>query len=40
VATDSQIIGNTFTNSGTEPADGTMQVWPGSARNVFQNNTA
>jgi parallel beta-helix repeat protein len=38
IATDSQIIGNTLTYSGRGPADGTLQVLPGSARNVFQNN--
>jgi hypothetical protein len=38
LATGSQIIGNTLTYSGRGPADGTLQVLPGSARNVFQNN--
>lgn len=38
IATDSQIIGNTLTYSGRGPADDTLQVLPGSARNVFQNN--
>jgi hypothetical protein len=37
-ATDSQIIGNSFTYSGNGPADGTIAVTPGSKRNVFQNN--
>jgi hypothetical protein len=37
-ATDSQIIGNSFTYSGNGPADGTIQVTPGSKRNTFQNN--
>jgi hypothetical protein len=38
LATNSQIIGNTFTYSGAGPADGSIQVLPGSAHNVFQNN--
>jgi hypothetical protein len=38
LATNSQIIGNTFTYSGAGPADGTLQVLPGSEHNVFQNN--
>ncbi|MGH9928011.1 MAG: right-handed parallel beta-helix repeat-containing protein [Pyrinomonadaceae bacterium] len=38
IATDSQIIGNTLVYSGNGPADGTLQVLPGSARNVIQNN--
>ncbi len=36
--TDNQITGNTLVYSGNGPADGTMQVLPGSARNVIQNN--
>ncbi|MEP6570096.1 MAG: right-handed parallel beta-helix repeat-containing protein [Acidobacteriota bacterium] len=38
IATDSQITGNTLVYSGNGPADGTIQVLPGSARNVIQNN--
>jgi hypothetical protein len=38
IATDSQITGNTLTYSGNGPADGTLHVLPGSARNVIQNN--
>lgn len=38
VATNSQIVGNTFTYSGRGPADGTIVVLPGSHGNVFQNN--
>jgi hypothetical protein len=38
VATDSQIINNTFTYTGNGPADFSMVVLPGSKRNVFQNN--
>lgn len=38
LATNSQITGNSFTYSGQGPADPTMQVLPGSARNTFQNN--
>ncbi|HEY8224446.1 MAG TPA: right-handed parallel beta-helix repeat-containing protein [Pyrinomonadaceae bacterium] len=36
-ATDSEIIGNTFTFT-NQPADGTMVVYPGSQRNVFRDN--
>lgn len=38
MATNSQITGNTFTYSGAGPVDGTIEVLPGSARNVLQNN--
>jgi parallel beta helix pectate lyase-like protein len=38
IATDSQITGNSFTYSGAGPADGSMHVLPGSARNIIQNN--
>ena len=38
LATNSQIVGNTLVYSGNGPADGTIQVLPGSARNVIQNN--
>ena len=37
-ATSSQFVGNTLSYSGAGPVDGTLQVLPGSARNVFQNN--
>jgi len=37
-ATNSQFIGNTLSYSGAGPVDGTLQILPGSARNVFQNN--
>ena len=37
-ATNSQFIGNTLVYSGAGPVDGTLQILPGSARNVFQNN--
>ena len=37
-ATDSQIVGNTFTYSGNQPADGSITVLPGSRGNVFKNN--
>lgn len=38
IATNSQIVGNTFTYSGAGPADGTMVVMPGSQGNTIQNN--
>jgi hypothetical protein len=38
LATDSQIVGNTFTYTGNQPADGAMKVLPGSKGNVIQNN--
>jgi parallel beta-helix repeat protein len=38
LATNSQIINNTFEYSGQGPVDGSIQVLPGSANNVFQNN--
>jgi hypothetical protein len=38
VATNSQIVGNTFTYSGRGPADGTMMVLPNSKGNTIQNN--
>ena len=38
LATDSEIVGNTFTYSGNQTADGTISVLPGSARNVFRDN--
>jgi hypothetical protein len=38
LATNSQITNNSFTYSGAGPADGTMQILPGSKGNVFQNN--
>ena len=38
VATNSQIVGNTFDYSGQGPADGTLLVMPGSRGNTIQNN--
>jgi hypothetical protein len=38
LATDSEVSGNTFTYTGNQPADGTISVLPGSARNVFRDN--
>jgi polygalacturonase len=38
IATNSQIVGNTFTYSGRGPADGTLVVLPGSKGNIIQNN--
>jgi hypothetical protein len=38
VATDSQIVGNTFSYSGAGPADSTMLIMPGSHGNTIQNN--
>jgi len=37
-ATDSRIVGNTFTFTGNQPADGMMAVLPGSRGNVIQDN--
>jgi polygalacturonase len=37
-ATDSQIIGNTFSFHPNQSVDATITVLPGSKRNVFQNN--
>ena len=38
LATDSQIIGNTFTYNPEQSVDPTMKILPGSRRNVYQNN--
>lgn len=38
MATDSQIIGNTFTYSGAGPADSRMVILEGSRGNIYQNN--
>ena len=38
LATNSQIIGNSLSYSGAGPVDSKLEVLPGSARNVFQNN--
>ena len=38
LATNSRIIGNTLSYSGAGPVDSKLEVLPGSARNVFQNN--
>jgi len=38
IATNSQIVGNTFTYSGRGPADGTLVVMPESKGNIIQNN--
>jgi hypothetical protein len=37
-ATNSRIIGNTFTYTGNQPADGTMMILPGSRGNIIQDN--
>ncbi len=37
-ATNSQFIGNSLSYSGAGPIDSQLQILPGSARNVFQNN--
>jgi hypothetical protein len=39
IATDSEILRNTFTWSGNQPADSAMMVMPGSRNNVYQGNT-
>ena len=38
LATNSQIVGNTFTYSGDGPADGSLVILPGSKGNTIQNN--
>ena len=38
LATDSQIIGNTFSFNPEQSVDGTITILPGSRRNVYQNN--
>jgi hypothetical protein len=38
LATNSQIIGNTFSSNPNQSVDGTITILPGSARNVYQNN--
>lgn len=38
VATDSRIVGNTFSSNPNQSVDGTITVLPGSKGNVFQNN--
>ncbi|MEP6819463.1 MAG: right-handed parallel beta-helix repeat-containing protein [bacterium] len=37
-ATYSEVVGNSFTFSGNQPADSTIVVLPGSGKNTFQNN--
>jgi hypothetical protein len=38
LATDSRIIGNTFSSNPNQSVDGTITVLPGSKGNIFQNN--
>jgi len=38
LATDSQIIGNTFSSNPEQSVDPTITILPGSKRNVYQNN--
>jgi len=38
LATNSEIVGNTFTYTGNQPADGTISVLPRSERNIIRNN--
>jgi hypothetical protein len=38
LATDSRIVGNTFSSNPNQSVDGTITVLPGSKGNIFQNN--
>jgi hypothetical protein len=37
-ATDSRIIGNTFSSNPNQSVDATITILPGSKGNIFQNN--